>query len=63
MSAQFTLKGSHVATRQPVATGRPGWLRRTWLRSLQTVQEMNYANRRITEVQAPWIVDPEWHRR
>jgi hypothetical protein len=26
-------------------------------------QEINYANRRIVEVQAPWIVDEQWHRR
>jgi hypothetical protein len=63
MSAQFTVKGPHVVARQPVTTSRPGWLHRAWLRSLRTVQEMNYANRRLTEVQAPWIVDPEWHRR
>jgi hypothetical protein len=25
--------------------------------------EMNYASRRIVEVQAPWIVDEQWHRR
>jgi hypothetical protein len=63
MSAQFTLKGPHVVARQPVTTSRPGWFRRAWFRSLRTVQEMNYANRRLTEVQAPWITDPEWHRR
>jgi hypothetical protein len=63
MSAQFTLKGPLVAAREPVVPGRPGWLRRTWFRSLRTVQEMNYANRRLVEVQAPWIADQEWHRR
>jgi hypothetical protein len=26
-----------------------------------TVQEMNYATRRLTELQAPWIVDQQRH--
>jgi hypothetical protein len=63
MSAQFALKGPRVAASEPVVQSRPGWLHRAWLRSVRTVQEMNYANRRLTETQAPWIVDPEWHRR
>jgi len=63
MSAQFTLKGPRVAASEPVVQSRPGWLRRAWLGSLRTVQEMNYASRRVTEVQAPWIDDPDWHRR
>jgi hypothetical protein len=37
-------------------TGRSG-LRRLWNRLCLTVQEMNYASRRIVEVQAPWISD------
>jgi hypothetical protein len=28
-----------------------------------TVQEMNYAVRRVVELQAPWGVDEQWHRR
>jgi hypothetical protein len=52
-----------VRTAEPVAPARPGWLRRAWLRMLRTVQEMNYANRRLIETQAPWSVDPQWHRR
>ena len=63
MSSQLTLKGPHVIASEPVSPGRPGWLRGAWLRSLRTVQEMNYANRRLMEVRAPWIADPEWHRR
>jgi hypothetical protein len=63
MSAQFTLEGPRVAVAEPVAPARPGWLRMAWRRILRTVQEMNYGSRRIVEVQAPWIADPQWHRR
>jgi hypothetical protein len=52
-----------VRTAEPVAPARPGWLRRAWLRIRRTVQEMNYANRRLVETQAPWSIDPQWHRR
>jgi hypothetical protein len=26
-----------------------------------TVAEMNYAARRVVELQAPWSVDKQWH--
>lgn len=42
--------------RSAFRTGGPG-LRRLWNRLCLTVQEMNYASRRIVEVQAPWISD------
>jgi hypothetical protein len=35
-------------------TGRE-WLRCLWYRLRLTVAEMNYATRRVVEVQAPWI--------
>jgi hypothetical protein len=28
-----------------------------------TVHEMNYAARRVVEVQVPWSVDDKWHTR
>ena len=28
-----------------------------------TVQEMNDASRRVVELQAPWTVDEQWHRK
>ena len=36
-------------------------LRFLWYRSRLTVAEMNYASRRLVELQAPWTVDPQWH--
>jgi Myb/SANT-like DNA-binding domain len=63
MSAQLTFERVPATTAEPAAPTRHGRLRRAWLRILQTVQEMNYVNRRLVEVQAPWTVDPQWHRR
>ena len=34
-----------------------------WHRIRMTVQEMNYAARRVVELQAPWIVDQPAERR
>jgi hypothetical protein len=34
-----------------------------WHRIFLAFEEINYANRRIVEIQAPWIVDEQWHRR
>jgi hypothetical protein len=63
MSAQLTFERSPATTAGPAAPVRHGWLQRAWLRILRTVREMNYANRRLAEVQAPWTVDLQWHRR
>jgi hypothetical protein len=63
MTALLTREGTQAST---TPTGTPaglGWLRRTSHRIRLTVQEMNYANRRIVELQAPWIVDQQWHSR
>jgi hypothetical protein len=35
-------------------------LRFLWYRLRLTIGEMNYATRRLVEVQAPWISDPNW---
>ena len=50
------------ATQTVAATGH-GWLRRACHRVRVTVAEMNYAARRVVEVQAPWTVDEHWHTR
>lgn len=42
---------------KPVAWSGRERLRRLWYRLLLTVAEMNYAIRRIVELQAPWIAD------
>ena len=36
-------------------------LRCLWYRLRLTVAEMNYASRRLVEVQIPWAADPQWH--
>ena len=36
-------------------------LRCLWYRLRLTVAEMNYGSRRMVELQAPWIADPQWH--
>jgi hypothetical protein len=63
MSAQFTHEVTQVTTADPVAQLRLGRLRRAWYRIRFTIQEMNYASRRVVELQAPWSVDRQWHSR
>jgi len=63
MSAQLTLEVPPGRTLEPIAPAGHEWLRRAWHQIARAVQEMNYANRRLVEVQAPWAVDPQWHRR
>ena len=60
MTAQLTHKGTRATVMQPAGFGR---LRGAWYRIRFTVQEMNYASRRVVEVQAPWSVDKRWHSR
>jgi hypothetical protein len=38
-------------------------LRFLWCRLRLTIAEMNYATRRVAELQAPWISDHRWHER
>jgi hypothetical protein len=52
MSATLTHEGTQVA--ETNAAGY-GLLRTVWHRIRTTVQEMNYASRRVVELQAPWI--------
>ena len=71
MSAQLTQEKTPAATATGLpatATGLPatasrGALGRVWHRIFLAFREINHANRRIVEVQAPWIVDEQWHRR
>jgi hypothetical protein len=70
MSAQLTQEKIPAATTEPTAattrlpaTTSRGALGRVWHRIFVAFQEINYANRRIVEVQAPWIVDEQRHRR
>jgi hypothetical protein len=59
MSALLTHEAPQARTTQPVASAGRG----PWHRIHQAIQEMNYAARRLVELQAPWIVDQQWHRK
>jgi hypothetical protein len=69
MTAQLTRKGTATreATRdqtaEPAAEVGRGRLRGALRRIRLTIQEMNYASRRVVERQAPWIVDEQWDHR
>jgi hypothetical protein len=66
----MTLMTTQVAHMDPeirkaelaVLTG-PGPLRKAFHRILTAIREMNYASRRLVEVQAPWTVDAQWHNK
>jgi hypothetical protein len=63
MVTQITREGTQARTIAQSTSGRHGRLRAAWHRIRLTVDEMNYAGRRIVERQAPWIVDDQWHSR
>jgi hypothetical protein len=63
MSAQLTHRGTQPATTETVAFSGRGRLRGAWYRIRCTVAEMNYAARRVVELQAPWTVDEQGHSR
>ena len=63
MSALLTHEGTQSSTTEPTAPASRGWLRRASHRIRLTVQEMNYASRRVVKLQAPRSVDKQWHRR
>ena len=37
------------------------WLRCLWYRLRLELADINYANRRLIELQIPWTADPQWH--
>jgi hypothetical protein len=47
---------------QPIRANRT-LVGRAWHRIRLAIQEMNYASRRVVELQAPWSLDKQWHRR
>jgi hypothetical protein len=63
MTAQLTDERIQVRTTEPTDSADRGRLRGAWHRISLTVQEMNYAARRVVELQAPWSVDQQWHSR
>ena len=52
MSAQVLDHTSQTTDSQPATLDRPGWIGQAWRRTRQTVREMNYASRRIAELNA-----------
>ncbi len=59
MTAELTRKETQaLRTRSATPAGR-GWLLEAWHRIHLTIQEMNYASRRVAELQAPWSVDKQ----
>ncbi len=63
MSAQLTHEAPQAKTAERTAPASRGLLRGAWHRIRLAVAEMNYASRRVVELQAPWSVDEQWHRR
>ncbi len=60
MSALLTHEGTQASTTQTTAPAGRVPFRGAWHRIRLTVQEMNYASRRVVELQAPWSVDKQW---
>jgi hypothetical protein len=54
MSAQLIHEGTRVRMTQPAGSPVSRRLRSTWHQIRLTVAEMNYAARRVVEIQAPW---------
>jgi hypothetical protein len=62
MSAQLTHQGTQGKMTEPATSPAIGWrLRRAWYQIRLAVAEMNYASRRVAELQAPWTVDAQWY--
>jgi len=54
MSATLTHEGTQT-TNTTAGSARHGGLRSAWHQIRLAVREMNYASRRVVELQAPWI--------
>jgi hypothetical protein len=63
MIAQLTHERIQARTTEPATPAGRGRLREAFHRIRLTLQEMNSASRRLVEVQAPWSVDKQWHRK
>jgi hypothetical protein len=63
MSAQLTHTGIQAKTTRPAVPASSGRLRSAWHQVRLSVAEMNYAARRLVELQAPWAIDEHWHTR
>jgi hypothetical protein len=63
MTALLTHEGTQAPTTEPASPIGRGLVREAIHRIRLAIEEMNYACRRVVELQAPWIVDQQWHRR
>ncbi len=63
MTAQLPHEGTEASTTEPATPAGRGRLREACHRIHLAIQEMNYASRRVVELQAPWTVDEQWHRK
>jgi len=63
MTAQLTHERTQAPTTESASPADRGWLREAFRRIRLATQEMGYASRRVVELQAPWSVDRQWHRR
>jgi hypothetical protein len=63
MTALLIHEGTQARTTEPATPASRGRLREACQRIHLTIQEMNYASRRVVELQAPWSVDKQWHSR
>jgi hypothetical protein len=63
MTAQLIHEEAQATTTQPTAADAGARLRRAWHLIRLTAADMNYAARRVAELQAPWTVDDQWHTR
>jgi hypothetical protein len=64
MTTQLTThEATQTETTGQTAPATQGRLREACHRIHLAIREMNYASRRMTELQAPWIVDNQWHSR
>ena len=61
MSTQLTPVETQSTMTGTIARTGHGGLRGAWSRIRSTVREMNYASRRVVELNAPWTVDKDWH--
>ena len=59
MTAQLTHEGIQVKTTRPTVSASAGRLRNAWHQVRVSVTEMNYAARRLVELQAPWAIDEQ----
>jgi len=63
MSVQLAHEEIQATTTQRASAVGRGPFLDAWHRIRSAIQEMNYASRRVIELQAPWSVDKQWHGR